>query len=305
MIIKKILKIMKTTLLLSMLSTSLYSQKQKVVINLPAYTLKVIEQKNNKTKEYRFRIGIGRGDKESKLEDLLKKYNAEIRNATPTGKGFIYEKRKRIVFRYGKSYPNLGIKKGDIIKWNNTFDAYGNPIGYWIDYKKLRGLAMKIKREKDGYEMIDFVIHSNLDEFTCGLPSSHGCIRLSVKDMLKLYDIIAPEKKQGKINIPLNIIYDVLEIKKDKVIIHANVYNKKIDYFEEFIKEAKEKNINKRFDYEKIKRYFSKAQKEFFKARKIILEKMLKPYPYNYVPEEWKAKLHKTYPLSEFELKQQ
>ncbi len=108
--------------------------KQGIFVNLPSYSLSLINLLDNNFSDiYNFEVGIGKGERG--------------RRQTPIGEGFVYEKREKVVFRYGEDYPLLNLKKGDIIKWTNTFDKTGKPIGYNMPYSNMRGLGMKIKNK--------------------------------------------------------------------------------------------------------------------------------------------------------------
>ena len=181
--------------------------EQKVKINLPNYLLTLMNFVDGNLEEiFSFPVGIGKG------------YGR--RKQTPIGTGFIDEKRKTVVFRYGKDYPDFKINQGDIIRWTNTYDEGGKPTGYRMPYSQMRGLGMKIRTGSSNYYYNDFVIHSTTDEFTVGTPTSSGCIRVGMKDMLKLYDLASPEIKQGIIKkpIPIEISYDLVEINNERII---------------------------------------------------------------------------------------
>ncbi|MEM4245240.1 MAG: L,D-transpeptidase, partial [Candidatus Nanoarchaeia archaeon] len=218
--------------------------------------------------------------------------------------GAIYEKRKRVLFFYAHDYPQLKIKKGDVIKWNNTFTPEGKPIGYKVPYQKIRGIGMKIKRPTDGYTYIDYVIHTALDDHTVGFAVSGGCLRVRMEDMLRLYDIIEPQKDDGPIKeIPLKINYDLVEISNGEVILHANIYNKKIDYVNEFKKLVAKQGMEDRFDYERITEIFKKADEDFKNAYKEVRARSLKSFPGNYLPPQLRERLHRTFKLSDLETK--
>ena len=104
--------------------------EQRIIINLPAYELKLMNLADGEvTETHTFPVSIGRG--------------AEGRAPTPISEGAVYDKRKRILFRYGEDFPQYNKKKGDIIYWNNTFDENGKPKSGWVPYREFRGLGMK------------------------------------------------------------------------------------------------------------------------------------------------------------------
>jgi len=263
--------------------------EQKLKINLPDYSLNLMNFVDGKLKEtFSFPVGIGKG------------YDG--RKQTPIGTGFIDEKRKTVVFRYGKDNPELNIHKGDIIKWTNTYDDDDNPTGYKMPYSQMRGLGMQIRTNFSNYYYNDFVIHSTTDEFTIGTPASGGCLRVGIKEMLRLYDLVSPETKQGTLEnpIPIKTSYDLVELNNEKVKLHANIYNKKIDPVQELKKKITNKFNPEDFDFNKIQQEFTSANEQFIIAHKQILTLLSKSFPNNFVPSSLKEKLHKTYDISSF-----
>ena len=261
--------------------------EQKVNVNLPSYSLTLMNFLGGDLKEtFIFPVGIGKGYGEKRQ--------------TPIGTGFIYEKRKEITFRYEKERPNR--KKGDLINWTNTYDEHGKPKSYPMPYSQMRGLGMKIKTDSFNYST-DFVIHSTTDEFTVGTPTSDGCLRVRMEDMLNLYDKISPLIRQGILKkiVPIKISYNLVELDQETIKLHANIYNKNIDTIQEFKEKITETDFNKEdFDYNKMKKEFALANKEFSVAHKQILNILSKHHPHNFVPLYLKENLHKTYKISNF-----
>ncbi|MDO8517499.1 MAG: L,D-transpeptidase [Nanoarchaeota archaeon] len=259
--------------------------EQKIIINLPSYSLDLINFENGKFREqYSFEVGIGKG--------------SNGRAPTPLGNGFISDKREKVIFRYGADYPLLNLKKGDIIRWTNTFDENGKPQAYKMPYNEIRGLGMKIKDQKTNKEITSCVIHSTTDEFTLGTPCSSGCIRVGMNDMVKLYDLINPELKTGNLKnpIPLNILYDLVEFRYNFFKLHADIYNKPQDYIEKFKQLAQLTNFSDSFfNYSKLEDYIEEDKQVFKQTHEEILNTLAKPYPKNFVPRNLKSKLHKTY----------
>ncbi|HJX05199.1 MAG TPA: L,D-transpeptidase [Candidatus Nanoarchaeia archaeon] len=261
--------------------------EQRIIINLPAYELTLLSL----DEKYVFTISIGR--------------NAYGRDPTPFGEGVVSEKRERVIFRYGQDYPQYNKKRGDVIYWTNTYDESGEPTGYKMPYKDMRSLAIKVKSTANGYAYWNDrnVIHSTTDEFTIGTPSSDGCVRVGIKDMLKLYDLVAPDVKNGKLKNPvkLEITYNVLELKNDNLVIHADVYKRGIDYAEEFKASVLNAGMDLAgFDYERVKKEFADANTDFEAAHKEILTKLMKGWPNSYLSPELKQRMHRTYTLSSF-----
>jgi len=267
--------------------------EQRVIINLPAYELILTNFRDEKAFEnHTFAVSIGRG--------------AEGRKQTPIGEGFIYDKRRIIILRYGDDFPQYNKKRGDLIFWNNTFDESGKPLGHRLDYGELRGLGMKIKPENFDYYDQSNVVHSTLDDFTVGIPASHGCAGVAKKDMLRLFDLVAPNVKDGKLKQPLKLktVYELVESREDAFVIHANIYNKDMDYVEEFQAKALKTHSSAWFDMDRVKKEFDDASKEFQEAHKQILAKLLKGWPDNYVSPELKQKLHRAYKLADLTMKE-
>lgn len=264
------------------------SIEQRIDINLPAYRLRLHTFMDGELKSTdTYPIGIGRG------------YAG--RPQTPIANGCVYEKRKRITFRYGDDYPHLGIKKGDLIRWTNTFDEDGKPEGYKMPYEDMRGLGMKLSVQ--GVTKVDYVIHSTSDEFTLMTPCSSGCLRVGMDDMLRIYSSISPEIKDGRLaqTVPLSMEYNVLEMDGGTCILHADVYEKKADLLEEFRKVLSSLGLpQSAFNLDGLDNYFSEKTEQFRIAKERIFEKLLKHYPNNYVPQAYKDALHAQFGLQDF-----
>ena len=124
--------------------------EQIVNVNLPAYSLTLMNFIDGNLEEsFIFPIGIGKG------------YYG--RRQTPTGTGFVYEKRKRIILRYGKDYPNFDIKEGDELllkEWNPETKEYtGREIKTRATYIiKTKDLPFWKEEDvqKHGFQVIQF-----------------------------------------------------------------------------------------------------------------------------------------------------
>ncbi|MBN2052478.1 L,D-transpeptidase family protein [Candidatus Woesearchaeota archaeon] len=277
--------------------------EQKVLVNIPSYELKLFNYVGNKLNEqFTFMVGVGRG-----------RY---WRKPTPITTGQIIDKRPMIHFFFEHDKPERGAKKGEVMYDTWTFDDQGNSLKLPMPYDKMRGLGTLMKMPS-GYMNPGYVIHSTSDAFTIGLPCSNGCIRVGIDDMLRLYDLVAPDaKKKGpreqiplKSPIPLETLYDVVEVKENKLLLHADIYNKEIDYFKEFQTRLVESHIfqslshdsvEKIFDLEKVKKEIADSQEQFKDAHKKILLTLIKEFPNNYPDPELKTRLHRTYKLKDF-----
>ncbi len=251
---------------------------QRVLVNIPAYKLYLI----NDNEKYEFDIAVGKKD--------------HRRRPTPVGKGVISEKRERIVFVYDQDIPQLDERKGRKIIWTHTFDSNGKTVKYKIPYEKMRGLAMEIR---EGDQIVkDFVIHSTTDEYTIGGPASDGCIRLKIKDMLKLYDLVAPDVTNGKLRqpVPLDVEYRLVEIGDDQIFLHANLYNRNVSYR----KELERLNAGPDINYERFEIVSKKAEQEFQKVLHRIRSLLRMDWPKGYVSPNLHKQLHRSYEIKEF-----
>ncbi|MBN2459141.1 L,D-transpeptidase [Candidatus Woesearchaeota archaeon] len=279
------------------------SEDQKIVVNLPGYELKLFNYQDGKiAREYKFTVGVGKG-----------RY---WRHPTPITTGRVVDKRPWIHFFFENDKPERGAKIGDVITETWTFDGQGNPVKYPMPYEKMRGLGT-LMRMPSGYMNPGFVIHSTTDEFTLGAATSNGCIRLGMEDMLKLYELVAPDAKQKggpkqpiplKYPVPIQTLYELVEIKDSRVVIHRDIYDKGIDYVDEFkkqlaasdwLKELTGDDALSMFDYDLIKKEFAGAQEQFKEAHRDILLKLFKPFPDNYISPEMRQKLHKAYSIAD------
>ncbi len=253
------------------------SLEQRIVVNIPAYRLSLFS--NGKT--YHFDVAVGKMD--------------HGRRPTPIGNGVISEKRDRIIFVYDQDIPQLDEKKGKKIVWTHTFDLHGRPVTYRMPYERMRALAMEIR--KGQHVVKDFVIHSTIDEYTIGGPASDGCVRLKIKDMLKLYDLVAPDVPKGKLNkpVPLNLQYHLVEVKDGLIVLHANLYDEKIAYGRELEKHANGQRLN----YEKFEILADEAERAFQGVLHRIRSILRNDWPKNYVPQELKKELHRSYRIDE------
>ena len=124
------------------------------MINLPAYTLSLYKGRTLVT-SYPCRVG-------------------KPKTPTHIGHGIISDKRERVIFRYLS-----GEKKGQIIIY-----SYLDPLGTTIKmpYDKMRALGMLINNHDNQ------VIHATTDFWTVGTAKSHGCVGLTIEDMLDLFE---------------------------------------------------------------------------------------------------------------------
>ncbi|HDH07764.1 MAG TPA: murein L,D-transpeptidase [Candidatus Moranbacteria bacterium] len=116
---------------------------------------------------------------------LIKKYDVRVGKKptpTPTGDGYIYEKRKRPVFRYIDP-PN----KGKVIK----YVTLGSGKTIKVPRNKMRSLGFRI----NGYDTDKYSIHSTNHTDTIGKAISNGCVGMRIEDMLEFYPLIEVNTK--------------------------------------------------------------------------------------------------------------
>ncbi len=254
---------------------------QHIKVNLPAYRLTLMDKEN----VHEFKVGIGRG--------------CMGRDRTPISEGKVYSKRKEVIFRYDHDVPDLGEKKGDIIKWNYTFDKEGRQINHHVRYDEMRGLGMKFWLH--GKEVDKYVIHSTTDDFTIGTPSSGGCLRVGIEDMLRLYSLVAPTVEEGTIKpVRIQTRYDLVEAKDNAIELHADIYHLGADYTRLIVKEMNKAGYRGRLDMGLISRRATEAQRQFRTAQTMILERLLSGYPNNYLSEGLRNRLHSCFEMGEF-----
>lgn len=254
------------------------SREQRIVVNIPAYKLFLISD----SEKYEFDVAVGKKD--------------HGRRPTPVGKGVVSEKRDKIIFVYDQDIPQLDEKRGRKIIWTHTFDSNGKPVKYKIPYEKMRALAMEIR---EGNRVVkDFVIHSTTDEYTIGGPASDGCIRLRINDMLKLYDLVAPNVTKGKLRlpVPLDLEYRLVEMKNDQILLHANLYNRNVSYR----KELERLDAGREVDHEKFEIVAKQAEREFQKVLTRIKSLLRMDWPKGYVSPNLHKQLHRSYKIEEF-----
>lgn len=125
------------------------------------------------------------------------KFSAPVRigkGATPTplGKGFIYQKRDRALFRYGS-----GPRAGEVIRYSTCSDGSTSKI----DYSEIKALAIYYEdlnietRIQNRLRLPDvgairYSLHSVTCPSTVGKSMSNGCVGLKIPDMLKLYSMV-------------------------------------------------------------------------------------------------------------------
>lgn len=151
---------------------------------------------------------------------------------------------------------------------------------------------MKIKNGRRWYQK--YMIHSTTDEFTVGTTASSGCLRVKMKDMLDLYGKTAPDVKEGNIRkVPLEVKYECVEFGEEGIVVHADVYDRKINYLDEIKKLLNGAGvIDNQIKFDELDKFFSKEILKFSLMHEKILELLIKRFPHNFVPDEFKHGLH-------------
>ncbi|MBI2629189.1 L,D-transpeptidase [Candidatus Pacearchaeota archaeon] len=232
--------------------------KQKIIVNLPTYSLKLYED-NELKEEYPCRIG-------------------KPRTPTLIGKGKIIEKKPQVIFRYLS-----GERKGRVIRY-----SYLDPEKRTIKmpYRDMRGLGFEINGIMNGA-----VIHSTTDYWTIGTARSHGCIGVKIDDMLKLYEAVhdgpLPE---------FETTYQTLFFDKEKgdLTIWCDIYNKGTNNAKSLVEILNENLANAEIkNHEKI----SEKLKEIDKQLKAGNSEIQKIIDQGKDPKDILNKLHTSFPL--------
>jgi len=168
-----------------------FAEISKVEVNIPSCTVKLLSS-TGEFASYNIRVG---------------KKEAQ----TATGAGVINEKREKILFRYLE-----GEKIGKVIEY-----SYIDPEKKTIKmpYDKMRGLGILMKR---GGKLTDLgqVFHATTDYWTIGFPVSHGCIGLTIDDMLDMY------KNLETVPVALQIKYETVFVENGTITFYPDFYGK-------------------------------------------------------------------------------
>jgi hypothetical protein len=261
--------------------------QQQVYLNIPAYSLSLYIQSDERHWERLvIPVGVGQGSP--------RKYQ------TPTGQGELYAKATGVTFQYGEqNQPEL---VGQIITYSNTFDKVTlKPVRIKMP-DDMKSIFMRLNSDLDGQFYTQFVLHETTDWYTVRTPASKGCIRVDREDMQRLYNAIEPSVQEGELftPIPIRIYYDVCEYYPDQrmVVLHANIYNRQIDYVHEVLSDLQEAGIDTRLmNMPALVAIVEQAEAQFEQAMRTIQNK-LKKAPFNrLIRDEEKQRLHFTFYL--------
>lgn len=214
--------------------------QQSLYFNIPGFYLKLENRLNNQVcSSQSFPIRVGRHWE----KHVGKKVSPRLE--TPVGKGIVRSKDFHAVFYYSspgkrcfktnwrhRCVKRRFYKKGEIIETSRTYTPEGKFVIIDMPYKWMRSLHLTITPEGSKRGITRCTIHGTTDTHTIGTPASHCCIGLSVGDMLDLYGLVVPQKRNGKLArlIPIEFDYNLVERNGREIILHADIYQKGIEY---------------------------------------------------------------------------
>lgn len=207
--------------------------RQLAYLNVPAYRLSLYSQyADGHWDRFSIPVGVGRGPH--------RKYQ------TPTGRGELYAKATGVTFEYGRQNPEELV--GKTITHSNTFDKQTlKPVTIKMP-DDMKSVFMRLNSDIDGQFYTQFVLHETTDWYTVGTPASNGCIRIDREDIQRFYYALDPSKAEGDFATPVPIIiyYDVAEYyaERQMVVLHANIYQRQIDYVHEILRDLQEAGIH-------------------------------------------------------------
>ena len=276
---------------LSFIHTCSFSQgsilQQLAYLNIPAYNLSLYTQYDDKHWErLTIHVGVGKGP--------------ERRYQTPTGQGELYAKATGVTFTYGTQ--NSGELVGKTITHSNTFDKKTlKPVRIKMP-SDMKSIFMKLNSDIDARYYQRFVLHETTDWYTIGTPASKGCVRIDREDMKRLYNTVAPMIPEGSLSnpIPITIYYDVAEYYPEQkmVVLHANIYNRQVDYAHEILHDLKEAGLDTTLmDMSALLNVVRQAEQQFAQTTDIIRNRLRKAPFERFIRDEEKQLLHFTFYL--------
>ena len=261
--------------------------QQVAYLNIPAYNLSLYTQyDDNRWERFSVPVGVGKGPD--------RKYQ------TPTGRGELYAKAIGVTFEYGPQNPKELV--GKTITHSNTFDKTTlKPVRIKMP-DDMKSIFMKINSDLDAQFYKRFVLHETTDWFTVGTPASKGCVRIDRDDMQRLYTIIDPLVNEGTFSttVPITIYYDVAEYYPEQkmVVLHANIYNRQVDYVHEVLHDLKEAGIDTDLmNMPALVNIVKQAEQQFNQALKTINSRLRKAPFERLIYDHEKKLLHFTFYL--------
>jgi hypothetical protein len=261
--------------------------QQLAYLNIPAYSLNLYTQyDDNRWERLAIPVGVGRG--------------SQRRYQTPTGKGELYAKATGVTFQYGAQNPKE--LAGRTITHSNTFDKTTlKPVRIKMP-SDMKSIFMKVNSDIDAQFYKRFVLHETTDWFTVGTPASKGCIRIDREDMNRLYNTIYPSVREGTFStvVPITIYYDVAEYYPEQkmVVLHANIYNRQVDYVHEVLHDLKEAGIDTSLmNMSALVNIVKQAEQQFDQAMQTIHKRLRKAPFERLIHDQEKQLLHFTFYL--------
>lgn len=261
--------------------------QQLAYLNIPAYNLSLYTQYNDgRWERLAIPVGVGKGASRS--------------TQTPTGEGELYAKATGVTFRYGSQNPAELV--GKIITHSNTFDKQTlEPVTIKMP-NDMKSIFMRLNSDIDAQFYTQFVLHETTDWYTVGTPASKGCVRIDREDMQRLYAALAPDVTEGPISptIPIISYYDVCEYYPDKqmVVLHANIYDRHVDYVHEILHDLQEAGLNTQvMNMAALVEIVQQAEMQFTRALDMLRARLSKAPFDRLVREEEKQLLHFTFYL--------
>lgn len=261
--------------------------QQLAYLNIPAYSLSLYTQyDDNRWERLAIPVGVGRG--------------SQRKDQTPTGQGTLYAKATGVTFQYGSQNPQELV--GKIITHSNTFDKKTlKPVRIRMP-GDMKSIFMQINSDIDAQFYKQFVLHETTDWYTVETPGSNGCIRIDREDMHLLYNTIDPLIPEGTLSntVPITIYYDVAEYypKQQMVVLHANIYNRQIDYAYEILHDLREAGLNTNLmNMPALINIVKQAEAQFSQATQTIRHRLRKAPFERLVRDHEKQLLHFTFYL--------
>lgn len=261
--------------------------QQRAYLNIPAYTLSLYTQYDDgRWERLTVPAGVGKGPK--------RQYQ------TPTGQGELYAKAIGVTFQYGEQNPKELV--GKTITHSNTFDKKTlEPVRIKMP-NDMKSIFMKLNSDIDGQFYTQFVIHETTDWYTVGAPASKGCIRIDREDMQRLYNALDPSIQKGTLINPVPFVayYDVAEYHPEQrmVVLHANVYERPVNYVHEILHDLKEAGVDTRLmNMSALVNIVNQANVQFEQAMSTIRTRLRKAPFERLIYQHEKQSLHFTFYL--------
>lgn len=184
-----------------------------LLLNIPGHMLYLFEQG---ILTQRFPVGVGRADW-----------------PTPVGFFRIMGKLKNHTWTVPKSIQEEMLREGKVVT-EKVPPGPDNPLGkYWLPLS-----------------IAGYGIHATIWPESIGHSTTHGCIRMTTKDIENLYNCITS-------GIPITIVYEPLKlaVTSDKKIFleaHPNTYQKPFSYWDHVNKLALQKGLSGQIDWAKV-----------------------------------------------------